>query len=75
MPPTHSIEYTMGGLSCPHLSPFVPVPFGISWGKGHEIGDKWGQIGTNGDKWGQQETKNFKDFFKISENIFSDLGR
>ena len=31
------------------ISPFVPVPFGISWDKGHEIGDKWGQVGTNGD--------------------------
>ena len=47
------------------MSPFVPVPFGISWDKGHEIGDKWGQQGT----------KKLKDFFKISENFFSDVGR
>jgi len=38
-----------GGLSRPHLSPFVPVPFGISSDKGREIGDEWGQMGTNGD--------------------------
>jgi hypothetical protein len=60
------------------LSPFVPVPFGISWDKGREIGDKWGQVGTSGDTWGQMGTRRdkiLKIFFLITENFSGDLGR
>ena len=46
-----------GGHSRPHLSPFVPVPFGILHVKGREIGDEWGQMGTIRDKWGHVGTK------------------
>ena len=31
-------------------SPFVRVPFGISWDKGRAFGDTWGQVGTRRDK-------------------------
>ena len=41
------------------MSPFVPVPFGISWDKGHEIGDKWGHQGT---KKNERFFQNFLDF-------------
>ena len=50
----------LGGHSRPHLSPFVPVPFGILHVKGREIGDEWGQMGTIRDKWGQMGTRRDK---------------
>jgi hypothetical protein len=53
--------YYGGGGTHVHICPLLSLsPFGISWDKGREIGDKWGQLGTSGDTWGQMGTRRDK---------------